>query len=378
MPGFSAATLSRAQQVQLSNTALLNPNTVNEVRLNYTRVGLLRNKPVGGLGKIEDFGYFRGDATHPLGVIPTNSKYEGVAPISFGQMGSAFGLPDGTTGQYNNTYQITDNFSKIVGKHTLKFGGDIRYIQVNERNTYTSNGWFEFDGGETGNDFADYLLGAPDLFNQTSPQLLDSRTKYFGLYAQDTYRVTPDLTINYGLRWDVSQPFYDTKDRIQTFVPGVQSTVYPDSPTGFVFPKDPGVPRTLAPTQYNRFAPRLGIAYSPGATDGTVAKLTGGPGKTSIRVGAGIYYTAIEDVTLFNEVGDAPFGLFWVSPSPVYIEEPYKRRVGQQDPAGNRFPFTIPPAGATGIWAKYLPIAFAPTYTLTNKLPYSDSVQSGG
>ncbi|HZS98969.1 MAG TPA: carboxypeptidase regulatory-like domain-containing protein [Terriglobales bacterium] len=371
LPGFSAVSLSRAQQAQLSNTVLLNPNTVNEVRLNYTRIGLLRNKPKGGLGKIEDFGYFRGDATHPLGVIPTNSKFEGVAPVSFGQMGSAFGLPDGTTGQYNNTYQIADNFSKIIGKHTLKFGGDIRYIQVNERNTYTSNGWFEFDGGETGNDFADYLLGAPDLFNQTSPQLLDSRTKYFGLYAQDTYRVRDDLTINYGLRWDVSQPFYDTKDRIQTFVPGVQSTVYPDSPTGFVFPKDPHVPRTLAPTQYNRFAPRLGIAYSPGATDGTVAKLTGGPGKTSIRAGAGIYYTAIEDITLFNEVGDAPFGLFWVSPSPVYMEEPYKRRVGQPDPVGNRFPFTIPPAGATGIWPTYLPIAFAPTYALTNKLPYS-------
>ena len=55
-------------------------------------------------------------------------------------MNYAFGLPDGTTGQYNNTYQITDNFSKIVGKHSLKFGGDIRYIQVNERNTYTPNG----------------------------------------------------------------------------------------------------------------------------------------------------------------------------------------------------------------------------------------------
>jgi hypothetical protein len=372
LPGFSAVTLSRAQQAQLSNTAIINPNTVNEVRFNYTRFAFLRNKPVGGLGKIEDFGYIRGDSANPLGVIPTNSAYEGVAPISFGQMGANFGLPDGTTGQYNNSFQVMDNFSKVIGKHTLKFGGDIRYIQVNERNTYTSNGWFEFDGGETGNDFADYLLGAPDLFNQTSPQLLDSRTKYFGLYGQDTYRVTSDLTLNYGLRWEVSQPFYDTKNRIQTFVPGVQSKVYPDSPTGFVFPGDPGVPRTLAPTQYNRFAPRVGIAYSPGATEGWAAKLFGGPGKTSISAGGGIYYTAIEDITLFNEVGDAPFGLFWVSPSPIYIEEPYKRRVGQPDPVGNRFPFTIPPAGATGIWATYLPIAFAPTYSLRNKLPYSE------
>jgi len=372
LPGFSAVTLSRAQQAQLSNTQIFNPNTVNEVRFNYTRFAFLRNKPVGGLGKIEDFGYFRGDSTHPLGVIPTNDAYEGVAPINLAQMGANFGLPDGTTGQFNNSFQFIDNFSKVIGKHTLKFGGDIRYIQINERNTYTSNGWFEFDGGETGNDFADYLLGAPDLFNQTSPQLLDSRTKYFGLYGQDTYRVTSDLTLNYGLRWEVSQPFYDTKDRIQTFVPGVQSRVYPDSPTGFVFPGDPGVPRTLAPTQYNRFAPRLGIAYSPSVTEGFLGKLFGGPGKTSIAAGGGIYYTAIEDITLFNEVGDPPFGLFWVSPSPIYLEEPYKRRLGQRDPVGNRFPFTIPPAGATGIWSTYLPIAFAPTYSLANKLPYSE------
>src|SRR5207249_12172983 len=55
-----------------------------------------------------------------------------------------------------------DNFSKVMGKHTLKFGADVRYIQVNERNTYTSNGWFQFSGTETGNDFADFLLGAPD------------------------------------------------------------------------------------------------------------------------------------------------------------------------------------------------------------------------
>ena len=121
-----------------------------------------------------------------MGINPVNPATEGVAPIGLDQLGLNFGLPDGTTGQYNNTYQFTDNFSKVTGRHTLKFGGDIRYIQVNERNTYTSNGWFLFDGGETGNDFADYLLGAPDLFNQTSHQLLDSRTKYFGLYAQDT------------------------------------------------------------------------------------------------------------------------------------------------------------------------------------------------
>ena len=367
VPGFPATSVSRAQQIVLNHTALFGSNAVNEAHVGYTRFAFLNNKPVGGLGKVTDFGYVSGG----LGVIPTNAAYEGVAPIGFDQMGTSFGLPDGTTGQYNNTYQITDNFSKIIGKHTLKFGGDVRYIQINERNTYTSNGWFTFSGSETGNDFADFLLGAPDLFNQTSPQLLDSRTKYFGLYAQDTYKVTPDLTVNYGLRWDTSQPFYDTKNRIQTFKPGVQSTVYPDSPEGFLFPGDPGIPKTLAPTQYNRFAPRFGLAYSPSATDGFAGKLFGGPSKTSIRLGGGIFYTAIEDVTLFNEVGDAPFGLFWVSPVSVYLEEPYKRRIDPPDPVGNRFPFTIPPAGATGIWPVYMPVSGSPTYKSDNKLPYS-------
>jgi len=366
VPGFSAVTPSRAQQIGVGQTSIINPNTVNEVRLNYTRFAFLKNKPVGGLGKITDFGYAEGG----LGVIPSDPKTEGVAPIGLSNTGVSFGLPDGTTGQYNNSYQITDNFSKVTGNHTLKFGGDVRYIQINERNTYTSNGWFTFSGGETGNDFADYLLGAPDFFNQSSRQFLDSRTKYFGLYAQDTYKARSDLTINYGLRWDVSQPFYDTKNRIQTFSPGIQSKIYPDSPKGFVFPGDPGVPRTLAPTQYNRFAPRLGIAYSPAAREGLLGKIFGGPGKTSIRLGGGLYYTAIEDLTLFNEVGDPPFGLFYVSPVPVYLEQPYQSRASA-DP-GQRFPFTIPAPGATGIWNQYLPISTAPTFRLDNKLPYSE------
>jgi hypothetical protein len=365
VPGFPVVTPSRAQQIQVSNTALLNASTVNEVRLNYTRFAFLKNEPKGGLGDITNFGFVKGG----LGIFPSNPTYEGVGTITFANTGFEFGLPDGITGQYNNSYQITDNFTKVKGKHTLKFGGDVRYIQVNERNTYTPNGWFAFNGGETGNDFADYLLGAPDFFNQTSLQFLDSRTKYFGLYAQDTFKATPDLTINYGLRWDVSQPFYDTKNRLQTFVPGKQSKVYPDAPEGFEFPGDPGVPRTLAPTQYDRFAPRLGIAYSPSATDGWAGKVFGGPGKTSIRLGGGLYYTAIEDLTLFNEVGDPPFGLFYVSPVPIYLDQPYMSR-NSADP-GQRFPFTIPAPGATGIWGQYLPIATAPTFRINNRLPYS-------
>ncbi len=283
----------------------------------------------------------------------------------------SFGVPDGTTGQFNNTFQVLDNFSKIKGKHTFKAGAEGRYLQINEWNTYAQNGHFEFYGNETGSDFADYLIGAPDLFIQSSRQFLDSRTKYFGIYGQDTWKVKSNLTLNYGLRWEFSQPFYDTQGKIQAFVPGLQSKVYPDTPTGWVFPADPGIPKTLAPTDYNNFGPRVGLAYSPGFSDGVLGKVFGGPGKTSIRAAFGVYYTVVEDLTLFYEVGDAPFGLFYVSPTEVYLEEPYKDRRRGNDP-GQRFPFSIPKPGATGIWPQYMPIASSPGFKTDNVLPYAE------
>ncbi len=368
VPGFETLTPTRAQQANVSHTLTLGATAVNEARFNFTRMGMVSNKPLGGLGKVTDFGFVEGG----LGVIPVDPNAEGLALISLaGSYGTSIGLPDGTTGQYNNTFQGSDNFTKASGKHTFKFGADYRYFQINERNTYTSNGYFEFYGNETGNDFANYLIGAPDLFNQSSRQFLDSRTNHLGLFAQDTFKIKPNLTLNYGLRWEFSQPFYDTEGKIQAFVPGQQSTVYPDAPTGWVFPGDAGIPKTLAPTDYKNFGPRIGLAWSPGFTDGPLAKIFGGPGKTSIRAAFGIYYTAIEDMTMFVEVGDAPFGLFYVSPTEVYMEEPYKDRRRGNDP-GQRFPFTIPPPGATGIWPTYQPIASSPGFTIDNVLPYAE------
>jgi len=368
VPGFPAVTPSRSQQFNMGNTRNFGSTAVNEARINYTRSSLTLNDPTGGLGKVTDFGYLGGG----LGINPVDPKREGVAPIGlFGATGVGFGVPDGTTGQFNNTFQVLDNFSKIMGKHTIKTGAEGRYLQINERNTYAQNGYFEFYGNETGSDFADYLIGAPDAFYQSSRQFLDSRSKYFGVYGQDAWKVKSNLTLNYGLRWEFSQPFYDTQGKIQAFVPGLQSKVYPDTPTGWVFPGDPGIPKTLAPTDYNNFGPRVGFAYSPGFSDGVLGKIFGGPGKTSIRAAFGMYYTAVEDLTLFFEVGDAPFGLFYVSPTEVYLEEPYKDRRRGNDP-GQRFPFSIPQPGATGIWPQYQPIASSPGFKTDNILPYAE------
>ena len=206
-------------------------------------------------------------------------------------------------------------------------------------------------------------------------QFLDSRSRYGGAFAQDAFRIKPNLTLNLGVRWEASMPWYDTQGKIETIVPGLQSTQFPTAPRGWVVPGDPGIPSTLAPTRYNNFGPRLGLAYSPGFTEGALGKIFGGPGKTSIRVGFGLYFTSIEDLNLFYEVGDAPFGQYWVSPNPTMFDEPFRTRsdgVSQTQ----RFPFVFPvpgaPENATLDYSKYLPISYSPGYDIHNRLPYAE------
>src|SRR6204780_2621509 len=135
-------------------------------------------------------------------------------------------------------------------------------------------------------------------------------------------------------------PWYDTQNKLETVIAGEQSKAFPTAPTGLVIPGDPGVPRTLAPIQYHNFAPRIGFAYSPDNTEGLLGKLFGGPGKSSIRVGYGIFYSAIEDATGFVEVGDAPFGLYYSAESTL-LATPFVAR-GNGTVETQKFPFTFP------------------------------------
>ena len=132
----------------------------------------------------------------------------------------SLGVPPDALRQYNNTFQIIDNVTKIFGTHTLQFGTNLHYNQINERNYDCYDGCFGFVGSETGLDFADFLIGAPDSFVQASQQLLDSRSKYYGFYGQDSWRATRNLTLNYGLRWEASTPWYDTQNKLETVVAG--------------------------------------------------------------------------------------------------------------------------------------------------------------
>jgi hypothetical protein len=377
VPGFPTVSPSRAQQFVMSNAKPLGATAVNEARFSFFRTAMHLNNPAGSFANLSDLGFITGEGT--LGIVPLVGYKQYVPQTSFSNIGLNIGVPTLNTFQPNTTYMVSDVFSKTQGKHNWKVGGEFRYLQVNERNFANPNGGFTFDGTVTGVDFADFLLGATSTTNapytQAAEQFLDSRTRYGGAFAQDSWKVKSNLTLNLGLRWEVSMPWYDTQGKIQTFNPGEQSTVFPLSPAGLVFPGDPGIPKTLAPTRYNNVGPRLGLAYSPGFSDGVLGKIFGGPGKSSIRAAYGLYYTSVEDLNLFYEVADAPFGLYWTSPVSVMFDEPFRIRATGQS-LGQRFPFTAPVPGApsnkTLDFSVYEPFNFFPGYDIHNKLPYAE------
>jgi hypothetical protein len=363
VPGFAGTTPTRAQNVSVSNTHNCGSSAVNVARLSYTRFAYGGTVPTTGLGPVSNFGFTQGG----LGLIPSYGPFQGAPQISLKLLGIHFGASDGTTTQHNNTFEVQDSYARIVGQHSIKVGGELRYFQVNEPWKYVENGSFGFQGGETGNDFADFLLGAPDSFVQASPGTLDARSKYAGFFGQDSFKVAPNFTLNYGLRWEVTQPWYDTQNRLQAFVPRMQSTRFPGSPEGWVFAGDPGIPKTIARTRYGNLAPRLGIAYSPGV----LPRLFGGRGHTSFRAGFGVYYTAYEQIADQYELGNAPFGIFYVSPVPVYLEEPYKNRLSENNP-GQRFPYSPPTSGTSVDWAQFQPITIEQGFKTDNVTPYEE------
>src|SRR6202046_5399202 len=311
-PGFSVDGKGQTHNVNLGDTKTFSSAAVNEFRIGYFRLDTKFNQPLGGTGTtLADLGFASGAGGAP-GIVPLVPSLEGVPEIDFNNF--VIGVPSRPNGLIENIYQVVDNYSKIIGTHSLKLGGQFHIDQLEEDlldNVSNGNFFFgsNFNGqaSETGSDFADFLLGAPSQFVQGQSYPSYGRNFYFGLYAQDSWRVKSNLTFNYGLRYDVSSPWKEKFNQIQTLIPGEQSVVFPGSPLGWVFPGDPHVPSTLAPTRWNNFAPRLGLAYSFGDYDGMLGKILGKPGSTSIRAGWGIFYSTFEGATVFKESGDALF-----------------------------------------------------------------------
>jgi len=432
---------TRVQQINATHTSTLGSTAVNELRFSYFREGQLRfdaptktNAIQASCGTGAAAAYcFTGvsDSATINAICDAGAASVADCGLHSGLGASKEGVPyisvvggmtignnfEGQLPQVGNTFQLADNYSKIVGTHSMKFGVDYRYQMFNQLLYYNINGDFTFNSNAnicgpansilppnctppSSNDlgysdsYANYLLGLPNQVTQGSAQHELVRTTSIYLFAQDSWKVKPNVTLNYGLRWEMNTPLTDIGQKVQTFRPGEDSTIYPCSldpsnplyatygsgeagcnaagitPVGLVFPGDKGVPGGLTNTYYKGFAPRLGLAWSPGWKDGALAKLTGGPSKTSVSMGYGIFYNPIEQLVLEQFSAEPPFGGSSYISSPLF-ETPYI------DQSGNVYanPFNgilNPPRGTAIDWTRFQDSVFFGQFPANLKLQYSD------
>ncbi|HEY6509421.1 MAG TPA: TonB-dependent receptor, partial [Vicinamibacterales bacterium] len=248
-PGFPTRDDLGTHLASLSSTQILSPSMTNSLRATYLRHEFyfdqrLNQTPPSALG----FGY---DSSNAVGQGPPFFNMAGYSPI-----GGAITGPRNTT---QNTFEIQDSVTWANSSHLVKVGGEFRNTGIDMIQAIAPNAFYVFASTfPTNNSVANLLLGAPVVFYQGLGDFERGvRVWGAGTYAQDEWRVTDRLTLNYGLRYERINPLTEIEDRLNAFVPGVKSQVRPDAPVGLLFPGDPGVGRGIAQSAI-AFMPRAG------------------------------------------------------------------------------------------------------------------------
>jgi hypothetical protein len=270
VPGFPVGEDDRAQNFVAQETHVFSSNTIGVARFSFLRNKFLLDEHLNHESP-SDLG-FEYDPTLPSAAGPP-----------FIQVGGYASVGDPITGPRNtfqNTFDGSGSVSWIHGHHEFKFGGGYRRDQINALQGIASNGFFVFSTFPFSDGFASFLSGQPVVFLQGGGDFSrEIRDRAFDAYAQDNYRITSNLTLNLGLRYELPLPATENKNRMNLFVPGAQSQVTPTAPPGLLYPGDPGVPAGLIPAQKTAFAPRVGFAWDPR-----------GDAKTVISAAYGIFY----------------------------------------------------------------------------------------
>jgi hypothetical protein len=314
-------------QVKVQNVAINHTYTVSPTLLFNTTFGY--NRQTGGSLSSAPFS-FHDAGSSILG--PQDSTIKAPPELSLSVTGG-FSISTNHFGDFNRSdYTMREVGTKIKGAHEIKFGGEAVRVSNVLLNTYQMAGSFTFNGQLSGSGLADFLYGEASSFSQGGGEFKNLLGTKWGMFVQDDWRVNQRLTLNIGLRWDPFFPFYDRKGRVVCFQPNTtqHSAKYPNAPLGFLYGGDPGCPTAGFNSNIANFEPRLGFAY----------RLTQ-DGKTSIRGGAGIYYTPLPSGGTYNGYADtAPFaGSF--SFNGVSFQDPYGSK-GLANPFPSNFGPQVP------------------------------------
>jgi len=274
----------RNQSVSANLTHVFSPGLITEFRFGYVRVHIAGNVP-----SEENLATTLGIPGINQGDFFSSNGIPRITITGYDFLGSGANLPFDIK---ENSYNIVNNWTKIVGNHTIRFGTDIRRLRLDKQQAGgNSRGQFTFTGGLTTrsgsgtsgvNALAAFLLGLPQAVDRNTVFNLGGYiTPQYFFFAQDRWQVNPKLTVNYGLRYEI----YPYPSGIE---PGDQSRFDPETNTVLVSGYGPVNDSGNVKTQYTNFAPRLGIAYRL-------------DDKTVIRTGYGIGYVPIVLNTLATQ-----------------------------------------------------------------------------
>lgn len=352
LPGFAADNSSHTKIFNASWTHVFNPTTLNEFRAGYFRFNFAELQPAPStLAAPSSFGF---------NIIPQDSA---AGTLPYINVLGYFTLGFSTNGpqpRKDENYTYVDNFSKVIGNHDLKFGGNYERFIIS--NPYYSNnsGAYNFDPFSavysTGDAAADFLLGIPATYSQGSGFFVDVRAEQFYAYAQDHWKASNTLSLAYGIGYDVETPYanlqYDGVGVTCWTPTNDRSKVFPNAPPGLLYPGDAGCNKYGSPTTHlDHFSPRAGFAWSPG---GKLGEMLGAAGRHDfvVRGGFGLYYNRVQGEGAQVNSNDPPFsenseGAASLGGNPGFAN-PFADIAGNPNASfpGNPFPYTVPKPSA--------------------------------
>jgi hypothetical protein len=366
LPGFSSVSKSNSFSGTLSWNHTFSGSALNEARFGYSRLNFAANFPEKPT--LPSSAGFNITPQYPdLGGLPI-VNLTGYFELGF--------TNNGPQPRIDQTYQVNDNFSKIIGRHMIKMGFETRRMQVYNPFASTNSGSFAFGGGgpySTGDPGADFLLGFPDTYSQGTGDVINARAQEYYAYFQDQFKLKPNFTATFGLAWQMDTPIVDNYHggkAINCWISGQQSKVFPTAPEGSNYPGDPGCTESGYTNHPAHFGPRLGFAWSPGKG-----------GKTSVRGGFGIYFNRTEEELTLQNLGAPPWGLTSAGVSDASatlipsFANPWKD-VASGTSIANKFPYNPDPSNVDFSQLGYMYITTTdPNFTVPYAYNYNLTVE---
>ncbi len=355
----------------VAHNFVITPRVINEVRAGFN-----------GVHSASGNNTVASDTIAKLGLTGIPDPPPGSGGPSFSTTGFQTGTFDSSSISKGDTTQILDNLTFINGRHTFKFGGDYRYLSAYFSNVFAGSraSTYTFNNSVTssliGNAYASFLLGVPDSSGIATVKNPDTSSygSSYALYAQDDWKVTPRLTMNYGLRWEYHPVFNDHRNNLANFLPDYTSVVngvtvrgavvVPDTglkylnpdfaasitPTPVITASKAGIPQSLHYSSKTSFAPRIGFAWRPFGDDKTVIR--GGYGRyvetlLSALITAGWAVAASEVGSYTNSIVNGKPALSFPYAFPSNLSQPgvatfeYSSALRYKDPYVQQWNLTV-------------------------------------